>query len=328
MGELKGIVITPLLFAVLAAYLLSPLVNYLHKQKIPRSLGIIIIYLFLTAILLLFTLHLTPPLQEELQDLLDSLPGYAEKIIQFGEYLEINYRRFNFPPGVRQALDKNILQLQKLLTINLKKLSQYLVVFFCHTFALLLVPLYTFYLLRDHLLLKKRLLAAIPLSSRRSTESALQDINQTLGAYIRGVFIVSFFVGVMVYSGLLLFGVKYALVFGIINAITNIIPYFGPLIGIVPVILIVLLQSPSLFYKVFLWIILVQQIESQFIAPQVFGRSLGFHPLVVIIALLLGGIYMGFLGFVIIIPLLAVFRTIFRHFYPLIRHTVYTARRK
>ena len=328
MGEIKGVVIAPLLFAVLATYLLSPLVNYLQKQKIPRSLGIMIIYLFLTTLFLLFALNLLPSLQDELQDLVGSLPEYTEKITQFGEYLERDYQRFNLPGGVRKALDENILQLQKSLTINLEKLSQYLMAFFCQAFAFLLVPLYVFYLLRDHLLLKKRLLEMIPSSSRRNTEAALQDIDQTLGAYIRGVFIVSFSVGAMVYIGLLFFGVKFALFFGVINALTNIIPYFGPLIGAIPVVLIVLLQSPALLWKVVLWIILVQQIESQFIAPQVFGRSLGFHPLTVIIALLLGGIYMGFLGLVVIIPLLAILRIIFRHFFPLLRQAFQAARGK
>jgi predicted PurR-regulated permease PerM len=328
LGEIKGVVIAPLLFAVLVTYLLSPLVNYLQKQRILRSLGILIIYLFLTTLFLLFALNLLPSLQNELQDLAASLPEYTKKITHFAEYLERDYRRFNLPGGVRKALDENIAQLQKSLTINLEKLSQYLMAFFYQAFAFLLVPLYVFYLLRDHVLLKKRLLELIPPSSRHNTEAALQEIDQTLGAYIRGVFIVSFSVGAMIYIGLLFFDVKFALFFGVINALTNIIPYFGPLIGAVPVVLIVLLQSPALFWKVVLWITLVQQIESQFIAPQVFGRSLGFHPLTVIIALLLGGIYMGFLGLVVIIPLLAILRIIFHHFYPLIKQVIKAAREK
>lgn len=328
MGEIKGILITPLLLAVLAAYLLSPLVSYLQKQKIPRSLGIMIIYLFLAVFLLLFTLNLTPSLLDELQDLSAALPEYTEKITQFGEYLEKDYRRFNLPEGIRRTLDENILQLQKSLTINLEKLSQYVMTFFCRAFALFLVPLYAFYLLRDHLLLKKYLLRVIPSPLRGNTEVALQEINRTLGAYIRGVFVISFFVGVMIYAGLLFFGVKFALFFGMINALTNIIPYFGPLIGAVPVMISVLLQSPPLFWKVALWIILVQQFESQFIAPQVFGRSLGFHPLTVIIVLLLGGISMGFLGLIVAIPALAILRIVFRFFYPLLKQAFQAVREK
>lgn len=328
MGEIKGVVIAPLLFAVLVTYLLSPLVNYLQKQKIPRSLGILIIYLFLATLILLFALNLLPTLQDELQDLIASLPTYTQKLTSFLEYLERDYRRFNLPENVRQALNENLAQLQKSLTANLEKLPQYLFAFFCQAFALLLVPLYVFYLLRDHVLLKKRLLALLPPSSRQNTEAALQEIDQTLGAYIRGIFIISFSVGAMIYIGLLFFGVKFALFFGIINALTNIIPYFGPLIGAAPVAVVVLLQSPALIWRVVLWIMLVQQIESQFIAPQVFGRTLGFHPLTVIIALLLGGIYMGFLGLVVIIPLLAILRIIFHHFYPLIKSVILENTRK
>ncbi|RJX27979.1 MAG: AI-2E family transporter [Dethiobacter sp.] len=322
MDGVKGIIIFPLLLAIVVTYLLCPVVDYLERQRLSRSAAIGIIYLFFAALFLLICLNVVPSLIEELQQLVSLLPEYTEKFLLFVTQLGKDFQSFNLPEGIQNALNENIRQLQSALTINLEKLSQLLMVLFRQTFALLLVPLFAFYILRDNTLIKRRFLQLFPLPSRYIMEDTLQEIDRTLGAYLRGIFIISLSVGVMMYLGLLILGVEFALFFGIINALTNVIPYFGPLIGAVPVLLVTLLHSSELFWRTLLLIVIVQQIESQFIAPQVLGRSLGFHPLTVIIALLLGGIYMGFFGLIVIVPLAAILRIIFRHFSPAIVRAV------
>ena len=318
MDGIKGLILTPLLFAIVLAYLLCPVVDYLERQRISRWAAIAIIYLFFAVLLVIFCLNVFPVLIEELQQLLLTLPEYTEKFMLFITHLENSFRRFNLPEGIQNTLKENIQQLQSSLTLNLEKLSQFMLAFFRQAFALLLVPLFAFYILRDNALLKKRFLQLIPPSSRLLAEKTLHEINITLGAYLRGIFIISLSVGIMIYLGLLILGVQFALFFGILNALTNVIPYFGPLIGAVPVLLTAFFQSSALFWKVLLLIVIVQQVESQFITPQILGRSLHFHPLLVIIALLVGGMYMGFFGLIVIIPLMAILRIILRHFYPVI----------
>lgn len=313
---IQGVLIFPLLVAILVAYLLCPLVNYLEKQKLSRAKGIAIVYIFFVTIIIAAGCNIVPILIREVQELVLSLPGYTEKLMLLVESLEGVYQRFNFPEGIRETLDESIEQLQRSLTINLEAFTQFLLALFSQTFALLLVPLFSYYILRDSAVFKKRFLRLIPPGYRLNMEKALQEINLTLGAYLRGVFIISLSVGMMMYLGLLILGVKFALFLGIINALTNVIPYFGPLIGTVPVVIIAFLQDPTLVWKVILLSIIAQQVESQFIAPQVFGRSLDLHPLTVVIALLLGGLYLGFLGLIIVVPLLAIARIFFRHFYP------------
>jgi predicted PurR-regulated permease PerM len=319
---IRGLLIIPLLLAILVAYLLDPIISYLEKQKISRGKGIAIVYTLLITVLLILALNLIPTLLQELQELVLALPEYTDKLMPFVEKMGDNYKRFNLPDAVRASLDESLEQMQKSLIINLEQLSLFILLCFTQAFALLLVPLFSFYLLRDNTHFKKRFLEVIPEQYRSNMEETLSDISKTLGAYLRGVFINSFSVGAMLYLGLLILGVEFALFLGIINALTNVIPYFGPIIGAVPVVLIALLQSPPLAWRVLLLIIIVQQIESQFIAPQVFGRSMGFHPLTVIIALLLGGLYMGFTGLIIIIPLAAITRAIYRHFSPVIVHAL------
>jgi predicted PurR-regulated permease PerM len=318
LGGILGIIITPLLLAVLVSYLLSPLVNYLQNQGLSRSMGIIAIYLFLTAIFTLLCLYLLPSLLQELQELVNALPGYTEKYFSFFERMETNYRRFQIPEGVRAALDKNIREMQKLTVINLEKFSEYLLALFSHALALLLVPLFSFYFLRDHERIKGRFLGLIPPSYQKRVGDALLEINHTLGAYLRGIFLLSISVGGLMYLGLLILGVDFALFLGILNALTNIIPYFGPLIGALPVILIALFEGPPMVWKVIILIIVVQQLENQFIAPEVLGRNLGFHPLTIILAILIGGSYFGFLGLILTIPFIAILRIILRYFWPFV----------
>ncbi|MDO9533966.1 MAG: AI-2E family transporter [Bacillota bacterium] len=322
MVGIRGLLIIPLLLAILVAYLLDPFVSYLEKQRISRGKGIAIVYILLITVLLLLSLNFIPKLLQELQELVLALPEYTEKLMLFVEKMGENYHRFNLPDVIRSSIDESLVELQRSLTINLEKFSLFILLCFSQAFALFLVPLFSYYLLRDNANFKKRFLGLIPEQYRINMEETLRDINKTLGAYLRGVFVNSFSVGAMLYLGLLILGVKFALFLGIINALTNVIPYFGPIIGAVPVVLIALLQSPALAWKVLLLIIIVQQIESQFIAPQVFGRSMGFHPLTVIIALLLGGLYMGFTGLIIIIPLAAITRAIFRYFSPVVIHAL------
>jgi predicted PurR-regulated permease PerM len=315
---IQGILIFPLLIAILVTYLLSPLVNYLEKQKLRRAKGIAIVYIFFLTLFTVIGFSIVPVLIREMQELMLSLPELTEKLMLLVEQLESVYRRFNFPVAIRKALDENIAELQNLLTLNLEAFTQFLVTLFSQTFALLLVPLFAYYILRDSAFFKKRFLRFIPPGYRLNMENTLHEINLTLGAYLRGIFINSLSVGVMIYLGLLILGVKFALFLGILNALTNVIPYFGPLIGAVPVAIIAFLQDPSLVWKVIVLSVVAQQIEGQYIAPQVFGRSLELHPLTVIIALLLGGLYLGFLGLIIVIPLLAILRIFVRHFYPVV----------
>jgi predicted PurR-regulated permease PerM len=313
---IQGILIFPMIIAILITYLLSPLVNYLEKQNLRRGKGIAIVYIFFLTLLTAAGFSVVPVLIREVQELVLALPEYAEKLALFVEGLENFYRRFNFPDGIREVLDENIAELQRSLTLNLEAFTQFLVALFSQTFALFLVPLFAYYILRDSAVFKKRFLRLIPPGYRLNMENTLREINLTLGAYLRGIFIISLSVGLMIYLGLLILKVKFALLLGILNALTNVIPYFGPLIGAVPLVIIAFLQNPSLVWKVIALIVVAQQVENQFIAPQVFGRSLDLHPLTVIIALLLGGLYLGFLGLIIIIPLIAILRIFFRHFYP------------
>lgn len=153
----------------------------------------------------------------------------------------------------------------------------------------------------------------IPNKFRGRVRAVAEDIDKTLGAYVRGQLFISVFVASMVYVGLILLGVEFAILLAIINGITNVIPYFGPIIGAVPAFFIALLESPLLALKVILMITIVQQIESHIVAPTVYGRNLGIHPVIVILSLLAGGSFFGFMGLIFAVPVIAVIKVLLKH---------------
>ena len=318
MGGLWGVILTPLIFSVLVAFLLSPIINYLEKQGLSRTLSIIIMYIFFLVLLILLCLNMIPTLIRELQELIKALPQYTEMFLNYFERLESDYKRFDLPEGIRQALDEGIEEIQRDLVLFLERLTQLLISLFSQVLALFLVPIFAFYFLRDADKFKTTLMNMLPKDYRETVRETLSDINNTIGTYLRGLVLISGMVGTLVYVGLLVLGVEFALFLGLINALTNFIPYFGPILGSIPATLIALLQSPALAWKVILLIVLVQQVESQLLAPQILGRKLGFHPISVILAILVGGKLFGFLGLVLSVPLLAVIRVIVRHVMPLV----------
>lgn len=322
MGGILELVVTPLLLAVLLAYILTPPVRYLNKQGLSRPAAILTIYLFLTALLILFFLNIFPSLIKELEELVALLPEYTERSMLFLEELERRLKRFGVSPGMHAALYENIRALKEMLAQLLERLAVLLLSALRQILALLLVPLFTFYFLRDSGAFKKWLLQRLPLSYRDNMEQTIADVNKTLGAYLRGIIIVSFTVGVVMYFGLLALGVEFALLLALINALLNVVPYFGPLLGAIPIFIIALHQSPELAWKAVLLVIIVQQLENQLIAPRVFSQELGFHPLVVVLVLLLGGIYLGFFGLVFSVPLAAVCFIFLKQFSPLLKQAL------
>ena len=139
------------------------------------------------------------------------------------------------------------------------------------------------------------------------------EIDEALGAFVRGALLVSVAVGLLSYLGFLVLGLKFSLFLAIIVVITNLIPYIGPIIGTVPAALVALLDSPLKALEVVILIFAVQQVESCLITPYVIGRSVKLHPLVIILVLLLGGKLFGLAGLILALPAAIMLRIIALH---------------
>ncbi len=312
-------VLTPFLISLILAYLLLPLVRVMERRGISRLAAIVVIYLVFAIIVLVLCVRVMPLFLDDLQALALQLPEYASRLQELLTHLQEDYRRFNLPVYVRELIDNNIQGLGNLLTAELERSYNFLINLFGRVLLLLLVPVLTFYFLRDEALLKEKLLALLPYRARRRLVAMAVEIDIALGAFIRGALLVSLAVGLMTYVGLLILGVKFPLVLSIIVGITNLIPYIGPIIGAVPALLVALLEEPLLALKVLILIVVVQQVEAQLITPYVIGRSARMHPLAIILILLLAGKLFGITGLILAIPAAIAVRILVKHLLPVFR---------
>lgn len=307
------VVLTPFLISLVLAYLLSPVIDYMERCRISRTVAIIVIYLIFSIIILIFSVRIVPLFLDDLEELVERVPDYARSLQEYIEHLQDDYRRFNLPPNIREIIDNNIDGLQRLLTAQLERSYDFLIDLFGRVLLMLLVPILTFYLLRDEMELKRWLLSPLLPTARRKVVTFFSEIDMALGHFIRGALLVSLVVGLLTYIGLLLLGVNFPLVLAIIVAITNLIPYIGPIIGALPALLVAFLESPVLALKVIVLIVVIQQVESQVIVPYIIGKSVRMHPLAIILILLMAGKLFGITGLLVAIPAAIVLRILYQH---------------
>ncbi len=306
-------VLSPFLAAFIIAYILNPVVNFFTQRKIPRSIAVLIIFIVFFGSMALLIINIIPSIADELENLVEVLPNYTTRIQDFIQQLQTDYRRFNLPEGVRSIIDDSISDVEVRLIAFFDNITEKALGFFQGIIYIFIIPLLVYYFLRDFNVIKKYIKSIIPKKYQHQASLLIKEMDITLGAYFRGILMISFLVGTMTYLGLLFLRVEFALVLGIISGLTNVIPYFGPIIGSIPAITIALLESPALAVKVLILIFVIQQVESQFISPPILGRTLGIHPLVILFVIFLGGRLFGLVGLLIAVPFTAMLRILYNH---------------
>ncbi|HBK84502.1 MAG TPA: AI-2E family transporter, partial [Firmicutes bacterium] len=229
------------MFALLLAYLLSPFVEALEKRKVPRTLAILIIYSLFIAGLIMAGVYGIPAIVNEVNVLIKQLPSLTEQVQSFISGAQEQFDLFNLPPTVTETLQSNLLKLQGYLDRLLNAIPQFIVDLFGRMVAIILIPILSFYMLKDIELIKKGLLNLAPGGHRGRIIALFSRIDDKLGAWIRGQLTVGFIVGFLTFIGLEIVGMDFALVLGLLVGITNIIPYFGPIIGAIPALFLALL---------------------------------------------------------------------------------------
>lgn len=303
-------VLAPFITACFIAYLLHPVIKKLHRLQIPKSIAILIIYIVFFGGGTYLSYRLYPLMIHELRDLSEHLPQlfkmYETMIIQLYESTSF------LPEKVHDKMDEMISlaenNLEHLIgnTIgNITKLLDMII-------FIAVLPVLVFYFLRDHEKLTTYFLNYVPLKVRPGIRHIVQGIDEGLGNYLRGQFLVCLFVGVVTYIIFELLSIDYSLLLAIIMGTTNIIPYFGPIIGAVPALAIAITTSSKTVLLVIVSILVIQLIESNLIAPYIVGRSVRIHPVAIIFVLLLGGDLAGIAGMILAVPILTIGREVIR----------------
>lgn len=314
--------------SVIFAYLINPIVNILEKKNISRFWGVLIIYISFIAIISIISFVFVPNIINEFKELIIDLPEYINSVYDYINRFYLKYAKNidNLPPifqGIKDALIDNIGNIENSIINSIRKITDSMFNLFSRIISFVTVPILTFYFLKDKDYFKRKIFLAIPKNYRKDTAKITKEIDKALSEFIRGRLIVAVFVGVSTTLALLLLRVDFAFLIGMIAGIADIIPYFGPVIGIIPAVFFALLESPIRALWVIIIFIIIQQVENDIITPKIIGESMGLHPVTVILSLIVGGGLFKILGMLLAVPAIAVFKIIFTFLVDKLNRTQY-----
>ncbi|SFC87173.1 Predicted PurR-regulated permease PerM [Bacillus sp. OV322] len=304
----------PILISGFLYFMFNPVVKFLVNRKIPRNAAILLIYVVFIGLIGLLAALVGPPLSRQITELVNNVPAYIQELRQLTD--QFSHSSW-FKWGMQQeyvSLDKVETALQRYATQlpgNISNsLSSILSVVTNITLIVATVPFVLFYMLKDGSKLPQAIMKFVPSSYQKEGLVILEETSETLATYIQGQLLVCLFVGIATFIGYLAVGLPYAILFAIIGAVTNIIPYVGPFIGAAPAVIVGLLHSPTQALLVIVVVAVVQQLDGNFISPLVIGKKLNTHPLTIIILLLVAGNIAGILGMILAVPAYSVTKTI------------------
>lgn len=312
--KIRG-VFTPFLLGFLLAYILHPVVELIQGKTIPRWFAIVIVYLLLGVVIFCLVYYALPALFTDIYSLIEYIPQYTKNVQQFINEIQVNYSRVPMPEGLRQITDELINNAENRALSIVQGLLESMLNLFTQAFNLILTPVLSFYFLLEYNSLGKLIKELLPARYRSELEEIGSEINQVIKSLIRGNLLVALLVGTLAVIGMTMVGMDFPLLIGIMVGITNFIPYFGAIISTIPAVLLALLKSKWLAVYVLGLMIVIQQIEGNIISPKILGSCVGLHPLVIVLALLVGGELWGLLGMLLAVPLAAVIKILFKHIY-------------
>ncbi|WP_083947459.1 AI-2E family transporter [Thermovenabulum gondwanense] len=305
--KIKSIIL-PFFIGGIIAYILNPVVDYLGKKGLHRTVAISIIYFILIGYSIVTLFYIIPVMINEINKIVELLPIYSKIVDNFINTIRVSLGD-SIPSNIKSTIEGQIFKLESGLALFLQNTVNLLIHGISSFFSsIILGPIIGFYLLKDFKKIKKNIEDILPEKYRLLIFPFLNKIDFALGKYIRGQLIVCFFIGVLTTLILYIFKIEFALLIGILAGVTNIIPYFGPIIGALPAVIIALMKCPQKIPWVLLSLFIIQQVESGIISPWIMGENLNLHPLTVIFSLMVGGTFFGIWGLILSIPMAAVLK--------------------
>ena len=277
----------PFIIAAFITYLLHPIVERLHDTGMHRGVAVAIIYLLFFGGIGFALYKAIPAFIDQLRDLSENAPVFAE---QYRGWLHtVQEQTSRWPHGMQERVESGIAAGERMLDGLLEKIVNTLLNIINSFVIIAIIPFIAFYMLKDFQKMKKAVWYLTPRKWRMEGIQFLKDVDKSLGSYIRGQLLVCVVIGSLSAFLFWFAGIPYSLLLGFIVGVTNVIPYFGPIIGAVPAVIIAATTSPKMIIITIVIIFVLQFIEGNLLSPLIVGKSLHMHPLLIMLALLAGG---------------------------------------
>ncbi len=312
-------ILTPFVAAALLAYVGDPLADRLQKIRLPRTLAVVAVFLLTFLTLGLLVLLIVPLIRNQIGALLSALPAIGAQVEQV--WLPWIAEFFDIELGDDVGIGPFLARYSEMagnwggkVLLGVAESGGALA---AAVISLFLIPILTFYMLRDWDLIVARVGALVPISQRDTIFGLVQEADDMLGAFLRGQLLVMMALAVIYSAGLSLVGLKFAVAIGVVSGLVSFVPYLGLVFGVLLASLTVVLEPDPLWrlVGVIATFSIAQLIEGSILTPKLVGDRIGLHPVLVIFAVAAGGQLFGFFGILLALPAAAVLSVVVRFTY-------------
>ena len=311
LGHIIGI-LSPLFIGIFLSWLLEPFINYFVKNKVSRKLATLVVYLVLIFLIILITALIVPEFISQLNELIKKIPDFLTSINTFITDIFKNFSSSNFDTT---TMKDNLLESVNKFVNNLSTNNLSVIVdkfsssikFLSNIVVGLLIGIY---LSLDFFKVNKYFRMVIPKRFHSDLSILKKSFNTMLRSYVSGTLLSCLFVFIFTLIGLLFSGISSPLLFAVFCAITNIIPYFGPYIGGIPVVAFGFAISPVTGIICLATVLIVQFIDGNILNPIIVGKAVSLHPITIMLSLLVFEYFFGIMGMILATPIVATIKII------------------
>ncbi len=332
LAHAAGTVLLLFVVAAVIALILNPLVAFVQRARMPRTLAVITVYAAFFTLIPLVGFLAAGPIADQARSFANDVPGLVEDTNASLDDLQQFFDDKGIDVQIKGDSDSALASLQDRLVEGSGEIVSFtgdlLRTLVELSFYMILVVVLSIYMLIYGPRIGELVRSIMPPGDGTPQDDYPTRVQRAVFDYVRGQLLFSLIMGTSAGVALWIFGVlgifpegkTYALAFGVFFGIMELIPYVGPVLGALPPILVALVQDPLTAVWVALLFVALQQLEGHIVAPNVFGHALRLNPLLVILALLLGGEIYGLVGALIALPIAAVLRETFDY---LRRHLIF-----
>lgn len=306
-------ILIPFVMGGFLYYITNPLVTMLEKKlKINRIFGILITLFLLFGLVTIGVIYLLPILINQLSSLINSTQNLYWEIQSFVNQLSKNplFKSLNIQSTIQQLNLSYVDILQNILNSVTNSLGSVVSAVINTLMILIMTPIFLVYFLMDGHKLLPMLERTVLKRDKLNISSLLTNLNATVARYISGISIDALLIGTLAYIGYSVIGLKYALVFAIFSALANLIPYVGPSIGLIPMLITYFFTDPHKMLAALIYMLIIQQIDGNILYPRIVGSVMKVHPITIMVLLLLSSNIYGIMGMIVAIPTYSILKEI------------------
>jgi predicted PurR-regulated permease PerM len=304
--------LVPFLIAFLIAYILNPVVTRFERRRVPRWVTSLWLVVLTVGIAITGAIFLMPLVLSQFQSILEVVRLITQDVVEFlnsGEIFRV-LARYGVPVAdlqqtLREQLSPGLEGVLRGLIEGVFGVVTSLSTVLLQVINVIIIPFLVFYLLKDFPVIVTGALSAIPERHRERAAAFGTLVDTLLGKYFRGMVLVALVQGLITSLGLLVIGVRYSLVLGIMTGLLTLVPYVGLIVSLVVSFVVALFSDPPIAAKavaVVLLFVSQKLLQATVLEPRIIGSQVGLHPVLLILCLLVFGHFLGFVGMLIAVP--------------------------